>query len=225
MWPLIRSEYRYNLGFVAAMPVLVMLMVYNTLYEPIEDLPSGLLFVNFSFIAILNWMALRNKAHRERQWGACPVAAWRRGLARASIWVGMGIWCLALYYGPLALLAPEKLSANMLAPMGLLLTLIGFSYLIRDVVLDSLRNNRFFTLTPERSKAILVGLILGINLLGVVAFMVPGIAKAWIIPVVRAIVHHWLMTTARGGLILMGVAVALAVLSGVSYARKRSFLE
>ena len=221
MWALIRSEYRYNLGFWAALALLVLVMVYNTVVEPIEDLPSGLLFVNFPFIAVVNWLALRNKAHRERQWAGCPVAPWRRGLARASIWMGVGGFCLGLYYGTLALLAPAKVSGIMLAPMGLLLTLVGLYYVIRDGVVDFLRNNRVYPLTPERSRTLLMALILALNLLGVLAFMRPGVT----VPVIRVIVEHWLFTTARGGGVLLGIALLLALLSSVSYGHKRSFLE
>jgi len=193
---------------------------------PNSDFPWAIFLYVIPFLLIQNWMALRSREKRERHWAALPVAAWSRGVARTAIWLGVGGLVFGLAVLCTFFLAPGRmLTATVSAPVLILWGLLGVYMCLRDVLLHFWRHNRFYPMTPERSKSALMGLVLVLNLLGLLLFMMPAARGTQLQHVIQSVVHHWLFNTLRGLLWLGGGSLTLAALSSYTYSRKHGFLE
>lgn len=225
MWQMIWMEYKYNYYFFVAVAVLAAVTALNTVFQPLEDFPMGVMAFNLPLIVTTNWLALRTKNKRERQWGGTPILVWQRGVARAYIWLGTGLLWIVLYHGLVQIFAAGHHSSAIMAAVALLWIMVAVYMTVRDCLLDFLRHNPVYPLTPERSKSLIMMLILFLNFFGVMAFLSPRLIGGWLIGTIKFLAHHWLLNSWNGSLILMAVALVLTMLTVFTYSRKKSYLE
>lgn len=226
MWRLVKTEFAYHYVFWVAAASAVLLWAGVRMMLPHSDFPWLLFLYMIPFICVQNWMAFWSRDSRERQWGRLPVSALRRGMARATIWLGVGALVFLLAAGFTALLTPDRpLSVTAASPVLIFWVLIAGFMSLRDCILHFWRHNKIYPMTPERSKSALMMMVLALNILGLLLFMAPGLSGVWLKQILRYLAHHWLFTTACGVAWLSGFSLLVAAFSSITYAQKRSFLE
>jgi len=161
MWSIIRTEisyYRYLfLSFFTLMPLFF-------LFEFL--LPEAPKFTSFSLILLqaMYWNIFRNKMNRDYQLGTLPLPRWQMALARMLMVILPSLWIVTGYILMYVVIDFQQAdSASLIRVIGFLALNICFFagyFILRDLLLPVLRTNPWFSITKERSKMILMVIML-----------------------------------------------------------------
>ena len=99
---------------------------------------------------------------------------------------------------------------------------ISVYFILRDRLIDILRNNRFFRFTPERSKIALVIFTFFMNLLGFYAMLA---RPPWIPALIEFVIEANPFSGINGRLYFFLTACTMALLSLLTYRTRRAYLN
>ena len=227
MWLLLKTEMAYHkrlfFGFFITTPIIAGILTVRSL----EHLPANFWAFLLIFLMLQNWIAYRNKEHRERIHALLPVSPVQIATLRLLM-----IFILAIVYVTVLLIFIKIFDAGMPAHLslqlkGLSVIFGGFAiyFLIRDHLMVFLRNRGI------SKNNVFVGLmliLLGLNLLGILAFVQ---VKAGLIPyeIIDSVMYFIVGSNPFAGNIgiikFAAFCFAVAGVTILSYQRRKSFLE
>ena len=230
MWHIIRTEFRYNKILFLSVLSFVPIVAYLAVYPPMEDLPHGIfLFILFQ-IPIQNWIIFKNRENRDRQQAQLPLSRATISGARIGLLVSYGVFVIAVYSLLRFVLKPNWPVGlfGALVAFGIILIIFSTYFILRDLLLFFMRNNRLFQFTKERTKMTLIFIVLGLNLLGIYYFLValdgPTETSA-LVRMIRFIKYDPLLNTGAGIIKYMSGCLLFSLLSILTYSRRSVFLE
>lgn len=227
MWPLIKSEIDYHRRiFLAFFSFIPLLWIYAT--SPfIEDMPQGMLIFIMIFLMLQYWIIFRNKEKRDRRFVMLPVSLRRIAFARILIIMVAGFAYITIYRLLIGFFNPIEFvnSRKLLIAFALILFLFSAYFLSRDLLLVFFRKIGF---NKNRMVVAATLLLLGFNLLGLGVMMNRNAADPAFInikPVVMFFKTSTLFNTGPGITRLLGVNFLFALLTVISFRRRRAYLE
>jgi len=225
---LINTEFIYNKYLFIGAFCLVPVLGYHKVHPIAEDVPLGIFIFMIIVMTATNWNTFRNKENRDYQIARLPISHFHKALSRIGMVIIPGIIISMIYDMTLLLLGVRESQAfhSILIPWGLVIAIMSIYFILRDLFLHFLRNNRLFPMNKERTKTLLVSLLLAINLLGFYFFISSVTEKLDFIGIIfRFFGHHPLITTLAGNAIWMGCSLVIAGLSLLTYRIRRYYLE
>jgi hypothetical protein len=220
---ILKAELNYNkkliIGFFSLLPVTWLLALYG-----LEELPPGYLMFWLMFIMLQSWNSFRNKERREYQVATLPLSNWNIAMARMMMVVFLSIAMMGIYYLILFTIQPQRYSSffGLFLPFAILILMFSLYFLLRDLLLYFMRNNKIYKITKDRSVTILMLLVFLGVVLNFLAFLVRPSGLRTVINFVIAI------NPFRGeyGLIkLYFLSFVLAGLTLITFNRRNSYLE
>ena len=228
MWHILKTEMNYNKTLFIIALFLIPFIAIQVTYPVIEDLPVGMLVFVVMFLALQNWAVFKNKENRDYQQVRLPISNRQVAMARIGIVVLIGLIVCIIYWGFQLILKPQGPISyrSGLVPYGIVIAFFSIYFLFRDLLLNAMRNNRIFQFTRERSKTLLISIVLILNLLGFYFFFSAAKQQLdFIGGIFRFFVHHPLVTTPSGIFIWMASSLIMACLTIVTYRLRKSYLE
>jgi hypothetical protein len=225
MWQLLKSEFSYNR--IAFLGVLAFVIPICMLESFLEDLPSFYIIFPMLWFGMF-WIMIRNKEVRECYLVHVPLSRCKLGLARMLMIVLPALIIVACYES-IHFIFRFRGSANypvsnknLVVYFAIVIFIFSAYFIIRDLTLFFLRSNRFFKLTKERSKILLILVTFALNLLGVFAF----IARPVIIgKIFEFFIHSNPFADVNNVIKFSAICLTLAILSVASYNRRKAYLE
>ena len=230
MWHILITEFSYNKILFLILFGLVPIVAYLTVYPLMEDMPTAMMLFWLMLVPIQNWIIFRNRENRDRQHALLPVSVVLRALARMGLIVILCTAMITIYCFIQFIVNPARPVAFMGAGVAFGIILIVFSiyFILRDLLLFVLRNNRLFKLSKERSKTVLIFLVLILNLLGIYYFLIGlngRMESSGLIRMIRFIKYDPLFTTGSGIIQYMSGCLLFAGLTVLTYAGRKSYIE
>jgi hypothetical protein len=225
MWQLLKTEFSYNQ--TAFLGALVFVISISILEAMLEDLPSFYIIFPMLWFGMF-WIMIRNKEVREYYLVHLPLSRCQLGVARMLMIVLPALIIVACYELIHFIFrfrgsANYPISAkNLIVYFVILMFIFSIYLIIRDLTLFFLRSNRFFKLTKEHSKILLIFVTVALNVLGVFAF----IARPTIIgKIFEFFIHDNPFADVNNVIRFSAICFALAVLSITSYCRRKAYHE
>ena len=230
MWQILRAEFSYNKILFLSLFSFVPVLAYVTIHPPIEDFPVGIMMFWLMFMTAQFWIIFRNKENRDYQQVRLPVSTGRIALVRLGMVAGFCVSMIALCCAAQVILNPGGpiVFKGMLVAFGIILLPFSTYFILRDLILFFLRNNRVFKFTKERTITVLIFVGLLLNLLGVYYFFV-GLRgpepSSGLIRMIRFVKYDPLFTTELGIAKFLTGCLIFSGLSVVTFAQRKSYLE
>jgi len=225
MWRLLKTEFDYNKSaFWGALAGVIPICVLESL---LEDLPSFYVIFPMLWYGMF-WIMIRNKEVREFYLVHLPLSRCKLGLARILIIILSSLLVLTFYelihfiFNFRGSVNYPVSRINLVIYFAIVLFVFSVYLIIRDSTLFFLRTNRFFRLTKNQAKTILSFALLLLNVLFAFTFISrsPLFDKAF-----RFLFHDNPFSDINNVIRFSVISLALAVLSIVSYCRRKAYLE
>ncbi len=225
MWQLLKTEFSYNRTvFLAVLAFVIPICVLEAM---LEDLPS--FYVIFPMLwSGMFWNTLRNKEIREFSLVRLPLSRCQLGVARMlkiilpALVTVAGYELIHFLFGFRGSANYPVSNKNLVVYFVIVMFIFSAYFIIRDITLFFLRSNRFFKLTKERSKTILILVTIVLNLLGIIAF----IARPAIIgKIFEFFIHKHPFADVNNVIKFSAISLMLAALTIVSYNKRKEYLE
>jgi len=225
MFKIFKAEFDYNkFAFLGALSFVIPICILEAM---LDDLPNFYIIVPMFWIG-LYWIIIRNKEAREYYFVHLTISRCKLALARVAVIILSSFMTIGFYKlihfifqfrGPANYPVTIK---NLTVYFTIVLFIFSVYFIIRDFTLLFLRSNRFFKLTKEQSKTILLFAMLLVNILGVFAL----IAQPSLIgKIFEFFIHDNPFADVNNVIRFSAVSVALAALSIASYSRRKAYLE
>lgn len=230
MWHIIITEFNYSKILFLIFFGLVPIVAYLAVYPLLEDMPTAMILFWLMLVSVQNWIIFRNKENRDRQHALLPVSVVLRALARMGLVVFLCTVIITIYCFIQFIVNPARPVAIMgaMVAFGIILIVFSIYFILRDLLLFFLRNNRLFKLSKERSKTILIFLVLILNFLGIYYFLI-GLSgrmeASGLVRMIRFIKYDPLFTTGPGIVRYMIGCSLFAGLTLLTYAGRKSYFE
>ena len=225
MFLIFKAEFDYNkFAFLGALSFVIPICILEGM---LDDLPKFYIIIPMFWIGLF-WIMTRNKETREFYFVHLPISRCKLALTRIGMIVLYSVIILA-FYELIHFIFQFRGSANY--PVGIrnlvvyftiVLFIFSFYFIVRDFALVFLRNNRFFKLTKEQSKTILLFAMLLINILGVFALIIQPVLIGKIF---EFFIHDNPFADMNNVIKFSVISLALGVLSIASYSRRKAYLE
>ena len=168
MFLIFKAEFDYNkFAFLGALSFVIPICILEAM---LEDLPKFYITVPMFWIGLF-WIMIRNKETREFYFVHLPISRCKLALARIGMIVLFSLIIMTFYElihfifqfrGPANYPVGTR---NLVVYFTIVLFIFSIYFIVRDFILFFLRSNRFFKLTKEQSKTILLFLMLLVNIL------------------------------------------------------------
>lgn len=224
------AEFGYNKVLFLILLSFVPALAYITIHPPMEDFPMGIMMFWLMFMSAQFWIIFRNKENRDYQQVRLPVSTGGIAMVRLGMVALLCVSMIALCCATQVIVKPAGpvVFKGMLVAFGIILLLFSTYFILRDLILFFLRNNRVFKLTKEHTKTVLIFVALLLNLLGVYYFLV-GLRgsepSSGLIRIIRFFIYNPLFTTELG---IAKFVIGCLIFSGfsvVTFLRRKSYLE
>jgi len=230
MWRILITEFNYNKILFLVLFGLVPIIAYMAVYPPLEDMPATMLLFCVMLMPIQNWIIFRNRENRDRGHALLPVSVVLRALERMGLIVILCAAMITTYCFIQFIVNPARPVAFMgaVVAFGIILIIFSIYFILRDLLLFVLRNNRLFKLSKERSKTVLIFLVLILNLLGIYYFLIGldgRMESSGLIRMIRFIKYDPLFTTGSGIIQFMSGCLLFAGLTILTSAGRKSYIE
>ena len=225
MLHIFKAEFDYNkFAFLGALSFVIPICILEAM---LDDLPNFYIIVPMFWIG-LYWIMIRNKEIREYYIVHLPLSRCKLALARIGMIILYSLIILG-FYKLIHFIFQYRGSANYPVSMKnlvvyfvIVLFIFSTYFIIRDLTLLFLRNNRFFKLTKEQSKTILLFSMILLNILGVFALIM---RPTLIGKIFEYFIHDNPFADVNNVIRFSAISLALAVLSIASYNRRNAYLE
>lgn len=229
MRQILKAEFSYNKVLFLSLLSFVPGLAYVTIHPPLEDFPMGIMMFWLMFMSAQFWIIFRNKENRDYQQVRLPVSTGRIALVRLGMVALFCVSMIALCCVIQVILRPTGpvVFKGMLVAFGIILFLFSTYFILKDLILFFLRNNRVFKFTKEHTKTVLMFIALLLNLLGFYYFFVGlrGSEPSGLIQMIRFIKYNPLFTTELGIAEFLTGCLGFSGLSVVTFTRRKSYLE
>lgn len=225
---ILNMEFSYNKYLFIGTLCFTPFLAYHKIHPVAEDVPLGTFIFMIMFLPAMTWNTSRNKENREYQLAQLPISRFRMALSRIGMVIITGLMVSILYSGSLFILGFREVQAfhSSLVPLGLIIGLFSLYFVLRDLFLNFLRNNTIFPMNRERTKTLLMAIVLGLNLLGFYFFFTAAKQKLdFVGTFFRFFAHHPLIITLGGNAIWMACSLLLAGLTLITFSVRKSCLE
>jgi len=225
MFHIFKAEFNYNkFAFWGALAFVTPICILEAM---LDDLPTFYIIIPMFWIGLF-WILIRNKEIREFYFVHLPISRCKLALAR----IGMIIFYSLIIMGFYELIHfifqyrgstnyPVS-TKNLVTYFAIVLFIFSSYFIIRDLTLLFLRNNRFFKLNKEHSKTLLIFIAVVLNLLGVFVFIA---RPAIIVSIFEFFIHDNPFADVNNVIKFSAISLALAVLSIASYNRRKAYRE
>jgi hypothetical protein len=225
MFYIFKVEFNYNkLALFGAISFVIPICILEAM---LEDLPNFYIIVPMFWIG-LYWIMIRNKEIREYYFVHLPLSRCKLALARVGVIISSSFITLG-FYELIHFIFRFRGSANypvsiknLTVYFTIVLFIFSTYFIVRDFTLFFLRSNRFFKLTKEQSKTILLFAMLLVNILGVFALFVRPVLIGKIF---EFFIHDNPFADVNNVIRFSAISLALAVLSIASYSKRKAYLE
>jgi len=225
MFKIFKAEFDYNkFAFLGALSFVIPICILEAM---LDDLPNFYIIVPMFWIG-LYWIIIRNKEIREYYFVHLPLSRCKLALARVGVIILSSIITLA-FYELIHFIFRFRGSANypvsiknLTVYVTIVLFIFSTYFIVRDFTLFFLRSNRFFKLTKEQSKTILLFAMLLVNILGVFALVVQPTLVGKIF---EFFIHDNPFADVNNVIRFSAISLTLAALSIASYSRRKAYLE
>lgn len=225
MFHIFKTEFDYNK--YAFMGIIAFVIPICILEAMLEDLPNFYIIIPMFWIG-MTWILMRNKETREYYFVHLPLSRCKLALARIGMIILFSLIILA-FYKLIHFTFNFRGSANypisvknIIVYLVIVLFIFSTYFIIRDLTLLFLRSNRFFKITKEQSKTVLLFAMLLLNILGVFAFIMRPVLIGKIF---EFFIKDNPFADVNDVIKFSAISLALAVLSIASYSRRRAYLE
>lgn len=230
MWHILITEFNYNKILFLVLFGFVPIFAYMAVYPLLEDMPTAMMLFWVMLLPIQIWIIFRNKENRDRQHALLPVPVVSRALTRMGLIIILCAAMITTYCFIQFAVNPARPVAFMGAAVAFGIILIVFSiyFILRDLLLFSLRNNRLFKLSKERSITVFIFLALILNLLGVYYFLIGldgRMESSGLIRMIRFLKYDPFFNTGSGIIQFMIGCSLFAGLTLLTYAGRKSYFE
>ena len=225
MFYIFKAEFNYNkYVFLGVLAIVIHVCILEAM---LEDLPHFYIIIPMFWMG-LYWIMIRNKQIREYYFVHLPLSRCKLALARIGMIILYSLIILG-FYELIHFIFQFRGSANypvstknLVVYFVIVLFIFSAYFIVRDLTLLFLRNNRFFKLTKEQSKTILLFSMILLNILGVFALIM---RPTLIGKIFEFFIHDNPFADVNNVMRFSVVSLALAVLSIVSYNRRKAYLE
>jgi len=227
MWRLLKTEFDYNKSaFGGALAGVIPICILEWL---LEDLPSFYVIFPMLWYGMF-WVMIRNKEVREYCLVSLPLSRFKLGLARILMIILPSLVILVFYelihfiFNFRGSVNYPVSNINLVVYFGMTLFVFSSYFIIRDVTLFFLRTNKFFRLTKNQMKTILVFVLLLLNLLFAFTFTINSRSQSFD----RVFKFFFLdnpFSDVNNVIRFSAITLALAILSIASYCRRKAYLE
>lgn len=227
MWKIIFAEIKYFRILFFSILTTTPVVAYIAVHSDRIDLPAGIPFFWTLMILTMYWIQFRHKELRDRHHAPLPLSIVELAFSRIGVLCFFGLTLCGGYLISQWIISSGRIDhiASCLVPTGMLLSGYAIYFILRDLLLNFLRNNRFFTITKERSKSILIIIALMINLTGIATFYLIKERLLNIDGFVTFIVENPLFTTPQGNGQFVFIAFFLCGLTILSFIRRPFYTE
>ena len=222
MWRIIRAEVSYHkyifLVFLALIPGLIV----HEMRGPVERVHPALIIWMLVFLPVNTWVSVRAKDKRELQYTQLPIAAYKIGAARIALVLGSALATTAVYSVLHFIVVPDApfhLRAFLVSIAGVL-----FLYSLVFIIMDRVVGSRTL-----RDGKVWITIVLAFMVLGNVYLLIAtrrlrraGGEPPFFIKVIEYVFEHHPFSTDVHTAVTVCVVIALALLSIVSFTRRKT---
>lgn len=227
MWILIKNEFDYNQILFSSIMSIVLIISSLIVYQPIEDLPSGILMFWMMLLVCQFWVNFRHKENRDLQYARLPVSIGRIAASRILVIILISFSMIGLLILSQIILRHGTIIKwrGSFVAFGIIIFIFSSYFVLRDLFLYFLRNNSIFPISKDTAILLLVFLALILNILGIFAFYRAQKGELKIFKIFDFFRFNPLFNTVGGivqFIILWGL---MSVLSIFTYGWRKSYLE